>query len=165
MYLHLLCRKLTFGVIQLETLCSALTCMVHIRSSVKGGGATGLDLPSRASVLWCPAAEGWIIGPAEVTGKPEKSCKCVEQRLKQMSPFHQLLTKKKNGKELKALTWRWPVSSHDMAAATLKCFSHSFWSVISTRGQQRTAEHTFWIPQHCVIKNRQLRREKPTRCT
>lgn len=52
MYLHAIVSKShIFGVIQLETLYRALTCMVHVRPSVKGGGATGLDLPSRASVL------------------------------------------------------------------------------------------------------------------
>lgn len=57
-----------------------LTCVVHVGSSVEGGGAAGLDLPPRASVLWCPTAEGRVIGPAEVAGKPQKSCKCVEER-------------------------------------------------------------------------------------
>lgn len=54
--------------------------MIHVGSSVEGGGATGLDLPLRSSVFRCPAAEGRVIGPPKVAGKPQKSCKFVEER-------------------------------------------------------------------------------------
>lgn len=62
-------------MIQLVAPYNILTCMVHVRSSVEGGGPAGLDLPPWASVLWCPAAEGWITGPTKVAGKPQKRCK------------------------------------------------------------------------------------------
>lgn len=54
--------------------------MIQIGSSVEGGGATGLDLPLRSSVFRCPAAEGRVIGPPKVAGKPQKSCRFVEER-------------------------------------------------------------------------------------
>lgn len=57
-----------------------LTCVIHVGPSVEGGGSTGLNLPLRASVLGCPTTEGWVTGPPEVAGKPQKSCRFVEER-------------------------------------------------------------------------------------
>lgn len=57
-----------------------LTCVIHVGSRVEGGGAAGLDLPPGAGVLGRPAAEGRIVGPAEVTGKPQESCKDNERK-------------------------------------------------------------------------------------
>lgn len=160
-------RLRIFGMVQLLAPYRVLTCMVHVRSSVEGGGAAGLDLPPRASVLWCPTAEGRVIGPAKVTGKPQKSCKCVEERSRPCPRGDHISSSSflPTEKFPRTLGFNWTMTRGPVMIwlqATLWSFIHSSWSATSTRGQQRTAGHELWVPQQCEIEKSQLRREKLT---